>query len=384
MNIFNSLGSNYNLRFALKTLFAVGGADSSGKLRSYLEERYQGKAVFLYKGREAIEMAIELLDLPKNTSVAINGYTCYAVYKAIVDAGCKVEYLDIEKSDLNFSPERLTARLKENPGIKAVIIQNTLGYPCNIEEIVKICKQKNIVLIEDLAHSVGSAAGTVGDFTVLSFSQDKMIDAVSGGALIIRNKKYQNTDSIKLSKVPFKQQLLDRFYPSITYKIRTFYAIGLGKYVHFLAKALHILSNPMKYKSSSKFQALPDWYCGLVYGQFQELENNLNHRKEIAKTYSENINSKLLSPAIVKDISNSTNLRFPIFLDNREELIQYLKTYGVYVSDIWYDAPVAPKNQCPEAEKTLELMLNLPTHRNISIKQAKEIAERINEWQKSQ
>lgn len=188
MNIFNSLGSNYNLGFVLKSLFLQNKKRYKTELEQYLSEEFKGKVLLTYKGRQAIEIALKLLNLPKESCVAINGFTCFAVYEAVVNAGLAVDYIDIEKEDLNFSPVQLKNKLKENPKIKVVIIQNTLGYPSQVEEIAAICKENNIILIEDLAHSVG---GKFGDFVVLSFSQDKLIDAVSGGALIIRNKKYQ-------------------------------------------------------------------------------------------------------------------------------------------------------------------------------------------------
>lgn len=187
MSIFNSLGSNYDFNFVLKTLFARG---EDSKLKSFLENKYPGKATLLYKGREAIELGLKSLNLPKGSFVAINGFTCFAVYDAIKKAGLNVEYLDIEKGDLNFSPESLQAALTKDSKIKAVIIQNTLGFPCDIDNISKICQENKLILIEDLAHSIGTRyengqeAGTVGDMVILSFSQDKMIDAVSGGALI--------------------------------------------------------------------------------------------------------------------------------------------------------------------------------------------------------
>ena len=195
MAIFNSLGSNYNFEFVLRSLFTKDAGKSRAALLGLLRKKYSGDVVLTYKGREALTLCLELSKLPKESVVAINGFTCVAVYKAVEEAGYAVELLDNELGDLNFTAKILEEKLKKNPQIKAVIIQNTLGYPCDIEEIDKICKKNNLVLIEDLAHCVGASyssgmeAGTIGDFTCLSFSQDKMIDAVSGGALVIRNKK---------------------------------------------------------------------------------------------------------------------------------------------------------------------------------------------------
>lgn len=185
VSIFNSLGSNYDFNFVLKSLFSPGNDD----LKSFLENKYKGQVTLVYKGREAIELALG--NINKGSLVGINGFICFAVYEAIKKAGMEVEYLDIEKGELNFSAETL----KKAVNVKAVIVQNTLGYPCDIEKIAQICKEKKIILIEDLAHSIGTRyesgeeAGMVGDFVVLSFSQDKIIDAVSGGALISRIDK---------------------------------------------------------------------------------------------------------------------------------------------------------------------------------------------------
>ena len=433
MNIFNSLGSNYDITFALKALSAQNKNQYSFQLKKMLEEKYEGRAILLYKGREAIGLALEILNLPKESFVAINGFTCFAVYKAVVNEGLDAEILDLEYNfpnrhsgepelveggsrisngkkrfsarqndelDLNFTANKLSKSIRQNPKIKVVIIQNTLGYPCDIEKISKICKDNNIILIEDLAHSVGAKyangkeAGTVGDFVILSFSQDKMIDAVSGGALIIRNKKYQNyysssgmSDSERsrevsnetmkqLNNLNLKQQLLDRFYPLFTFIIRKTYGIGFGKPLHFLLKTFNLLSKPMN-KSFYEKHSLPNWYAYLVLENFKKLETNLEHRRNIAAIYNSMLNKKILSKIISENIKLSSNLRFPIFVENRNDLIGCLKKERAYVSDIWYDSV---DETLPNAKVVSNKILNLPTHENVSEEDAKNISETINRW----
>ena len=80
-------------------------------------------------------------------------------------------------------------------------------------------------------------------------------------------------------------------------------------------------------------------------------------------------------------VSLSSNLRFPIFVENRSKLIRKLKDQGVYISDVWY-TDVAP--QCPNAVDDSKMILNLPTHINITEKDAKNISLIINQWLKSQ
>ncbi len=412
MNIFNSLGSNYDFGFVIKSLF--GGFNDSAKeqLKRLLQNKYGGLPILVYKGREAITLALEILNLPKDSTVAINGFTCFAVYKAIENGGHIPELLDLDNSntsfslDLNFSASKLSKAVGQNPKIKAVIIQNTLGYPCDIEEIVKICRKNNLILIEDLAHCVGTRhlpanathkalqagksgkeAGTVGDLVVLSFSQDKIIDAVSGGALIIRNKRYQNyflasqgdaLRSLRSKNISFKQQEVDRLYPLFTFIMRKTYPIGVGKLIHFILKRLNFLSKPMNESFYERYE-LPKLYISLVLDNFKNLSKNLGHRRTIASIYKETLSKSIASDFINKNINLSSNLRYPIFVENRTSLVEYLKKQGIYVSDIWYDSV---DQSLTNAKNISDKILNLPTHKNISVKEAKILAGKINLWLK--
>ena len=147
MNIFNSLGSNYDLSYVLKS-FSKGNSVDHKNLRKLLEQRYGGKAFLFYKGRQALTSALEILKLPHDSRIAINGFTCVAVFNAIRKAGFESLCLDLEKNgDLNFTATELAKAIRKYKRIKVVVVQNTLGYPCNIERIEKICKDNKLILI---------------------------------------------------------------------------------------------------------------------------------------------------------------------------------------------------------------------------------------------
>ena len=99
MSVFNSLGSNYNFNFVLKSLFTLGGNKETSALEKNLKEKYNGEVFLFYKGREALTFALEFLNFPKNSAACYTGFTCYAVFAAIKEAGLKPIPLDI---DLNF------------------------------------------------------------------------------------------------------------------------------------------------------------------------------------------------------------------------------------------------------------------------------------------
>ncbi|HSA83929.1 MAG TPA: DegT/DnrJ/EryC1/StrS family aminotransferase, partial [Patescibacteria group bacterium] len=262
------------------------------------------------------------------------------------------------------------------------------------EKIATYCKEKNIILIEDLAHSIGTVyasgkeAGMVGDFVTLSFSQDKMIDGISGGALIIRNQGSRIKDQeFIFETLSSKQQIIDRLYPLFTLIIRKTYLFGVGKFLHFVLKRFKLLSSPMS--DNRAVHSLPAWYCSLIYDELSNLGKNLIHRKKIAAIYADQLRGNLVADFIKKKSTFSTNVRFPIMYNGRVGLIKELKNHAVFVSDIWYDSPIAPKkyvhlsnynHQCPQADDVSEKMLNLPTHRNISENEAKYLAKIVNDW----
>ena len=388
MPIFNSLGSSYNLKYVLKSL-SRGKDQDSKDFKNYLEQKYNGEAILLYKGREALTLALNILKLPKDSRVAINGFTCVAVFKAIRKAGFEPFCLDLEETEgLNFTAKTLAESIKNNKKIKAVVVQNTFGYPCDIETIQKLCQRNNLTLIEDLAHCVGTnypsgkEAGTVGDFVVLSLSQDKIIDAVSGGALVIRNKKFANIKILGAIERHLEGviRVKDRMYPLETYKIRLLYKFGIGKPYHFLLKKLNLLSNVMN-ESFYEYYSLPNWNASLALYQFKLLEAQLSHRKKNAKIYFSNLPRSLLIYNEKDMYDRSSNLRFPIIVGHRRDLLDFLKKKGIHLSDVWY-TDVA--TECPVAIGVSKKILNLPTHINVSEHDAIKICELINKWLKLQ
>lgn len=384
MIIFNSVGSNYRPKHLIKVLtgFRPGGKK---QLSRYLGDRYAANIQLTYKGREALYLALKKLDLEAGTKVAINGYTCFAVYDSVTAAELSPVYVDVAKNQLNYGMDELKKAYRQNPDIKVVIIQNTLGFPQDVEQIEQFCKVNKLHLIEDLAHSIGMKyadgreAGTVSD-AALSFSQDKVVDAVSGGALIYRTKQ----EDFELNKLGVGRLIKDYLYIFNTLVIRSSYAFG-GKFYHYIVRKFKLLPMPMD--GSARDVKLPNnWHANLALAQFKDLDIVINHRRRMADIYRSEIDQKYQ----YQHMDGATYLRFPLKVKDRSALIKELKKSGIHISDTWYDAPVSPKwaldktnyqpGSCPLSESCASSMLNLPTHVNIDVDKAYFIARKVNQW----
>ncbi len=402
MNIFNSLGSNYSKSFVKKALFAKNNVAHIDKLIGFLGQTYDGEVHVTHKGRDALTLALQAAHIPPQAKVVINGFTCIAVHNAVVKAGCIPVVLDIDPATLHFEPETLKKVLEKDEAIKAVIVQNTLSYPCNISTLNDVCKKYNCILIEDGAHCVGTnydngkPVGTVGDLVALSFSQDKIIDGISGGALIIRNKSFQRFSPGSATTRSQILELKDRLYPLLTTLIRRTYPYFVGRLLHFFLKILNVLPKPVAV--GDKNYALSPFCAQLILHAYERSASNISHRQHIAQIYHQYIDPSVQSGFIGKHILTSANLRFPIFVQNRGKLISHLAARGVYIGDIWYDAPIAPasniqydivgengeiiEKSASNAQKIADTIINLPTHEHVTSAHAMEISEIINQWLK--
>ena len=88
---------------------------------------------------------------------------------------------------------------------------------------------------------------------------------------------------------------------------------------------------------------LPSLHAQAILWQMQRLKPVQEHRRRIAEIYFQELDNRLLLYKQEASLRDASHLRFPIVVKERDKLIHSLKKHGVHVSDIWYDAPFAPK-----------------------------------------
>jgi dTDP-4-amino-4,6-dideoxygalactose transaminase len=150
----------------------------------------------------ALYMALLALDLKSDDEVIIPSLTFVADLNATLMAGAKPVLADCESFDYwNISAR--TIRPLITPKTKAVMVVHFAGYPCEMDEIVALCQQHNLVLIEDVAHAPGAtykgkACGTFGEIGCFSFFSNKNLSMGEGGLISTRSEEmYQRIRHIR-------------------------------------------------------------------------------------------------------------------------------------------------------------------------------------------
>ena len=152
-------------------------------------------ALALSSATAGLHLALRVLGIGKDDVVLASTFTFIGSVNAILYQGATPVFIDSDES-WNLSPKLLKKAIKElEVKPKALILTHLYGQMAKIEEIVAICKEEGIYLIEDAAESLGASyegkhSGTFGDFGVYSFNGNKILTTSGGGMLVSNNKEW--------------------------------------------------------------------------------------------------------------------------------------------------------------------------------------------------
>ncbi len=133
----------------------------------------------------ALFLSLKALGLPRDARVLIPGFTFAAVPSSVVHADC-VPVLCEVGDNYRIDIDDFAAKLD---GVQAVIISHMRGHTSDMDAIMALCDTRDIPVIEDAAHSLGTTwhgrnIGTIGKVGCFSFQSYKMINAGEGGILV--------------------------------------------------------------------------------------------------------------------------------------------------------------------------------------------------------
>ena len=370
--IFNGNEKKY-LNECIDTTFV----SSVGKFVDLFEEKiaeYTGstKAVSCVNGTNALHLALQLVGVERDTEVITQPLTFIATANAISYCGAHPVFLDVDMDTMGLSPQALKSWLEQNIELKEVKIEDkvkdtfpqpqplpqpynkstgrrisccvpmhTFGNPCRIDEIIEICKEYNIPVVEDAAESLGSFykgkhTGTFGRIGVLSFNGNKILTTGGGGMLLFNDEELAKKAKhlTTQAKVPHPWEFT---HDTIGYNYR-----------------------------------MPNINAALGLAQLEQLPNFLESKRVIASEYKQ----------FFKTLNESTTKQFPKFIieplntksnywlnailleskEQRDEFLKYSNDNGVMTRPAW------------TLMNKLKMFENCETD---SLKNASEISERL-------
>ena len=177
------------------------------KIKNFTKSKY---VTLTNSGSSALHLALKIAGVSENTEVICPSMTFIAPINAILYCGASPIFFDCDdyhnlkiNDVINFLEKKTkfksgkTYNLKTRKIIKAVIIVHMWGNVCEFEKLKKLCKKRDIKIIEDASESLGSFlikskkrihTGISGDIGCLSFNGNKIITTGSGGAILTNNK----------------------------------------------------------------------------------------------------------------------------------------------------------------------------------------------------
>jgi dTDP-4-amino-4,6-dideoxygalactose transaminase len=358
-------------------------------LKSYFPD---SEILFFSSARGALYFLLSQIKSKSEEHIITQAFSCLVVPLAIKSAGYKPIYTDIDDS-FNIDIQDLKNKITNQT--KAIIIQNTFGLPAKIDDILNIAKEKDILIIENLTHSLGAKykntyLGNFGQVALLSFNRNKVISSIIGGALVIREKKLAEKIKLAYQNLPelsAKEIAKILFTGKVLYKAKLNYCLITKIYLKVL-RQIKLISEMISKEEkegnkninySFKF---PKILFPLLENQLKKLERFNNHRKKIANLYNQT-NFK------INEQSEPIFLRFPFLVKNsnlRKRIFYLCQKENIYLGD-WYQCVLSPcsnletfdykLNSCPHAELISKKIINLPTYINITPEDVQKIIKII-------
>jgi len=300
-------------------------------------------------GMEAIQIALLSLNIGFGDEVLTTSHTAVATILAINSVGAKPVFIDI---DDYFNIDSSKIEKKINKKTKAILPVHLYGQSVDVYKILKICKKYNLYLIEDCAQAHGATyegkkVGSFGDIGCFSFYPTKNLGAFGdAGAITTNNKKLW-------------QKIL---------KLRNY-----GQ------------SNRYEHEIVGLNSRMDEIQASILSVQLRHLDYNNKKRKKIANLYYHKLKDvKEISLPKVRDNCDPVFYLFVIEATKRDKLKDYLSKKGVETL-IHYPIP-SHKQKCfdnikkvslPILEEKVKLILSLPIHPFLEMKEVEFVCENI-------
>ena len=330
------------------------------KIKDYTRAKF---AIAVVNGTQAIYISLKACGVKKDEEVLVPALTFVGTVNAISYLGAKPHFVDSQIKNFGIDCLKLENYLNKiakfrgdkcinkltGKVIKAIIPVHVFGHPCDIQNIIKIAKKFNLIVVEDAAEALGSFykkkhLGTFGDIGCISFNGNKII-TTGGGGMVVTNKKILAKKIKHLTTTAKIKHKWEYIHDEIGYNFRMpnlNAALGLAQLekIHIFLKAKRAL--------------------------FKKYFNVFNKMKGISLYKgSNNANSNYWLQTLILD-KNNVNLKNKILKESHKKLI-YTRPVWRLISEL----DPYKKNQkmnLSGAKEIYNKIINLPSSQSLVLK----------------
>ena len=168
----------------------IGGAEIKNLERDFAAYQSAKHCIAVANGTDALEIAIEALDLPKNSEIIVPANSFISSSEAVTRSGHRVVFCDCDSENYTIDLNSLKKSITDKT--RAVIAVHLYGHPCNMAELMILAEEKNLKIIEDCAQSHGAEfngrrIGAIGHIGTFSFYPGKNLGAYGDAGAILTN-----------------------------------------------------------------------------------------------------------------------------------------------------------------------------------------------------
>lgn len=326
-------------------------------------------AVVCSNGTAALHIACMAAGVKEGDEVITTPITFAASANCALYCGARPVFADINEHTYNLDPAAVEEKITSKT--RAVVAVDFTGQAVELGRFQELCRQNNLVLIEDAAHSIGTSyqgkmVGSIADMTTFSFHPVKTVTGGEGGAVLTNNEEY------------YRKLLLYR-------------AHGITRDADMMKNESH---GPWYYEqvALSTNYRMTDMQAALIISQLDKLEAFSNRRKEIVKRYNE-VFAQLPGVAVQEEIPESDTTRHlyilrirpdrlkigrkeffeALFAENVCCNVHYIPVYyHPYYEELGYQ-----KGICPKAEKLYEEILSLPLYYSMTNQDVEDVIRAV-------
>jgi dTDP-4-amino-4,6-dideoxygalactose transaminase len=352
---------------AVKNMHISGDGVFTKKCHQFFEKKYKFRKCLLTTScTDALEMAAILLDIQPGDEVIMPAFTFVSTANAFVMRGAKIIFADSQSKHPNICIKSIKASI--TPKTKALVIVHYAGVACIMKEILEICKEHSLYLIEDAAQAIEAyyedqPLGSFGHLATFSFHETKNIISGEGGMLVINDERFVKRAEIIREKGTNRS---------------AFFRGEIDKYGWVDVGSSFLPSEII---------------AACLYAQLEQMEEIQNKRQQIWENYYRNLvigqeKGYFQLPDIPAFAKHNAHIFYIIChnLEERSQLIKFLKNkeiqavfhyISLHKSEFYKKYQPGTELFLPNSDKFTDTLLRLPFYYELSEAEQKYICEQI-------